>query len=159
MAGSTLPPGRNRPQKSAPVHKGPHMGLSGPIYRPQSGAANRVFGFRSLRRFFGCCPHHLTRCDVASTRPGDDVLINAVCTGLIDMEASRCGPTTCLVLLCPKKLQRQSSICCLCRLASISPRGDLCSMQGLCLGCRPKVKCLHLVIGIDLSRVSQVPIF
>ena len=128
MAGSILPPVRNGPQKSAPVYKGPHMGLSGPIYRPQSGAAVRIFGFRSLRRFFGCCPHHLTRCDVASTRPGDDVLINAVCTGLIDTGSSR-------------------------------PQDDLYSMEGFCLGYRPKVKCSRLVIDLVLNCGSQVSRF
>ena len=119
---------------------------------PRSG----FFGCRSLRRFFRYCPYHLTRCDVTTARPGDDVVINAACIGLIDMKASCCGSMTCLVRQCPNKLQCQSSICCLCRLGSISLRDDLCSMEGFCLGYRPTVKCLHLVIGIDLSCESQV---
>ena len=126
------------------------------ICGPQSSAAVRVFGCRSLRRFFRYCPYHLTRCDVTTARPGDDVVINAACIGLIDMRASCCGLMTCLVRQCPNKLQCQSSICCLCRLGSISLRDDLCSMEGFCLGYRPTVKCLHLVIGIDLSCESQV---
>jgi len=89
MAGSILPPVRKGPQKSAPVYKGPHMGLSWPIYGPQIGAAVRICGCRSLQRFFGCCPHRRPRFDVASARPGDDALINAVWKGLIDTKSSR----------------------------------------------------------------------
>ena len=128
MAGPILPPVCNGPQKSAPVYKGPHMGLSWPIYGPQIGAAVRICVCRSFRRFFDFCRHRRPRFDVASARPGDDVLINAVCTGLIDTGSSR-------------------------------PQDDLYSMEGFCLGYRPKVKCSRLVIDLVLNCGSQVSRF